>query len=312
MLDLSLISNLAITGANGFVGKSVIETISGLPIENRPKKITLITRQGLNFQLERDISNRTTLVSHDLGTPWNFTGEISHLLNLAADGSNNPYSHAAAIQFEAISRNLITWLSKLNSSPRIFHASSGACFGSNPVNQGEMQSTDKELFISNRLKVERLLLENASKLGFELSVGRLFSFSGRNILPKKQYALSNFISTALNSGQINISGDPSTLRSYLHQDAMSEWILKALQTKNLYVDLQIGSDNAVTIRELAEFVAENTSADVQYASFPTPGDIYIPVNYETRIKLGVEEGLNWKAAVLEMITEARKSKNDAK
>jgi hypothetical protein len=57
----------------------------------------------------------------------------------------------------------------------------------------------------------------------------------------------------------------------------------------------------VTIRELAEFVAEETSAKIYFPIEPHHGEIYLPDNQETKDKLGVIEGVNWEIAVQEMI-----------
>lgn len=305
-LDLSHIDNLAITGANGFVGRSIVEYIGKLPFKNLPRRLTLITRQGLNFELPPNLVDLSEIVSHDLTHPWNFSSNITHFLNLAADGSKDPYSDEASIQFTTISKNLVNWIKGASTSIRVFHASSGACYGIKPVNKKFPPLNNKDKFIKSRLDVENHLIENSSKIGFELCIGRLFSFSGRHIIAKPQYALSGFISSAITSGQIYVTGDSQTQRSYLHQDSMSNWILNAIVSQENSIDLQIGSSEAVTIQELAEYVAENTNASVEYTPFPMAGDIYIPDNRETRIKLGVNEGMHWKEAVLEMISEARK------
>ena len=89
---------------------------------------------------------------------------------------------------------------------------------------------------------------------------------------------------------------------------MSEWILRATTAVPDSI-LQIGSNEAVTILQLAEYISQKTGAEVEFYKEPSGGDIYIPDNTDTRIKLGVEEGKNWKEAVLEMIAEARKIYN---
>ena len=306
MLDLSGVENLAITGANGFVGKSIAELISTLPCERLPQRVSFITRNGINFQLEEKIKERSIEVIQDLSQSWNFQEKVSHFLNLAADGSRQPYSIEACLTFTQISENLIHWLKQADNEVHVFHASSGACIGQQLLTGHNPTTNPKEIFTQNRIEVENNLIQHISEMAHTLSIGRLFSFSGKNILEKSQYALPNFINSAVRTNQIHITGDPFTLRSYLHQEAMSDWILRALINPVAYTDLQIGSNQAVTLMELAEFVAEKTEASVEYSANPMKGDIYIPDNKDTRIKLGVEEGLSWKVAVHEMINEARK------
>jgi nucleoside-diphosphate-sugar epimerase len=302
--DFSHFDNLAITGANGFVGRSVVEFLGTLAPENLPNQITLITRHGLNFQLPKNLIEISKSSLQDLTLPWQIPGDVSQLLNLAADGSKDPYSEGACVQFETISRNLVDWVQKSETPKKIFHASSGACFGQYPIDPNNPPTDSKVLFKKNRVEVEEYLIDSSQKVGFELSIGRLFSFSGKNLLSKRQYALSSFVDSAVGKGKIIVLGNPLTQRSYLHQSSMSEWILKSLVTQESYMDLEIGSNEAVTIEELAEFIAGETNASVEYSTFPPSGDIYVPNNKNTRIKLGVDEGLHWKEAVVEMISEA--------
>jgi nucleoside-diphosphate-sugar epimerase len=160
-------------------------------------------------------------------------------------------------------------------------------------------------FVENRIQAESDLIQAAERFGFELSIGRLYTFSGKYLTQKKQYAISEFVSSASRSKIINVKGDPDTVRSYLHQEHMAKWIIKALICKEEHFDLQIGSNYSVTIRELAEYVAEETGSDITYSASPAPKDVYLPTNDETRFILGVEEGKNWKIAVNEMLDEVR-------
>jgi nucleoside-diphosphate-sugar epimerase len=306
MIDLSGVGSLLITGTNGFVGRSIIDQIAKLETQHLPHEILLVTRQGIDFDVPTNLNSRIKILNQDLTQNWKFDYEVSHIINLAADGSRSPYSEAANNTFTSIVANLVAWISTCQEFPRVFHASSGACSGYKPINQAIKATNPKSSFAQNRLEAESTL-KNASKfIGFELSIGRLFTFSGIHLLQKGQYAVSDFIKSAITTNSIKVSGDPNTVRSYLHQDAMAEWILQALVWHEPDTSLEIGSSHKVTIRELAEFIAQETSASVSFAEAPHGGDVYLPNNQETRDKLGVTEGKNWDLAVKEMINVERK------
>ena len=308
MINLSAVESLLITGTNGFVGRSIIDQISKVDSQQLPNELLLVTRKGLDFELPVNLRGITTVLDHDLTQKWKFDKKVSHVINLAADGSKSPYSTAANDTFTSIVSNLVTWISTFQKSPRIFHASSGACSGFRPVSNSFEASNTKSSFSRNRLEAELTLKKASSEFGFELSIGRLFTFSGVHLLGKGQYAISDFIKSAITTKAIKISGDPNTVRSYLHQDAMANWILQALVCKQPHTNLEIGSNEMVTIRELAEFVAQETSAAISFPTEPHHGDVYLPNNQETKDKLGVIEGVNWKIAVQEMINfEGKKS-----
>lgn len=308
MINLSAVESLLITGTNGFVGRSIIDQISKVDSQHLPNELLLVTRKGLDFELPLNLRGVSTVLDQDLTQKWKFDKKVSHVINLAADGSKSPYSTAANDTFTSIVTNLVSWISTFQKSPRIFHASSGACSGFRPISNSSEASNTKSSFSQNRLEAELILKKASSDFGFELSIGRLFTFSGVHLLKKGQYAISDFIKSAIATNAIKISGDPNTVRSYLHQDAMANWILQALVCKQPHTNLEIGSSESVTLRELAEFIAQETSAVISFPTEPNHGDVYLPNNQETKDKLGVIEGVNWKIAVQEMINfEGKKS-----
>jgi len=306
MFDLSEVDSLLITGANGFVGRSIIDQIAKLDPQHLPNELLLATRKGLDFDLPTNLMPITMVLNQDLTQKWKFDKEVSHIINLAAKGSGSPYSDKANENFTSIVSNLISWVSTFKKSLRIFHASSGACSGFKPINLVSKTVNTKSSFAQNRLQAEESLIKASSDLGFELSIGRLFTFSGIHLLKRRQYAIVDFIKSAIESNSINITGDPNTVRSYLHQDELANWILAALVCKNPHTNLEIGSSDRVKIKELAEFIAQETSARLTFPKEPYKGDVYLPNNQETKYKLGVVEGTSWKLAVAEMIKAERK------
>ena len=305
MLSLNQVRSLMITGASGFVGRSVIDYLSKLPQEKLPLEILLVTQNGIPFPLARNIKTITKIIKSDLRQPWSIDFQPTHVINLAADGSFAPYSAEANRDFELIVRNLISWISDCTEKPRLFHASSGACtqYESNLLNEGILSQRYK--FAKDRKNVEEILESASKSLRFDLSVARLFSFSGIHLLKRRQYAISDFVNSAFLENRIYIKGNPNTIRSYLHQESMAECILAALISVDVNTNLQIGSQSPVTLHDLATYVSEITHAIVSYSKNPPLADTYLPNNLDTRTKLGVEEGKSWEIAVEEMVNEMR-------
>jgi nucleoside-diphosphate-sugar epimerase len=312
MLNLQTVDSILITGSNGFVGRSVVEYLGKLDKSLLPREVILVTRDGLAYKIPENLIPLSRIIEQDLLTDWQFDANPTHIINLAADGSRAPYSHESSDSYVHLNENLVDWISRQEREMKIFHASSGACFGYKPLAPGSESVDTKKIFIQSRIKVEDNLREFSSRQKFPLSIGRMFSFTGTNLLSKNQYAVTTFIKSALSRNRVEVLGDPLTVRSYMHQDSMSEWILAALAASELDSCHQIGSNEAVTIGQLAEFIALETGAEIDYSKEPSSGDIYIPDNTETRIKLGVEEGKGWEEAVLEMIAEARLLNNATK
>ena len=166
MLDLSAINSLLITGTNGFVGRSLIDQIASLNRDSLPGRLMLLTRHGLEFDLPVNLSEISIVLERDLTKDWMLNQEVSHLINLAADGSKSPYSPEASKNFSSIVSNLVSCISTFQNLPRVFHASSGACFGYLPINADKEFSNPKTNFVQNRLQAELDLKRASDNFGF--------------------------------------------------------------------------------------------------------------------------------------------------
>ena len=301
---ITLMKNLLITGASGFVGRSVVDYISSIPKDQRPESITLVSRTVI-VDLDKQVMNDLNLkyVQADLLNEWSFDSSFTHVLQLAADGSELAYSEKAAEDFVKFTQRLIEWCETLASKPVVVHASSGACFGYFPLGSSNdsAKNWSKLRFVEGRLEAEHLLQSANRREIFDLRIARLFSFIGSHIRGKIHYAVPSFISMAKTSGIIRLTGDPMTVRSYLSALEMSQWIVAALNANSGLPLLSIGSSVPVRMFDLAEFVAEQFSAKVEVESHEIAGDRYVADNQITKTALGVDEAISWKRAIVELI-----------
>jgi len=316
---MNQIEALLITGSNGFVGRSFLNFLETLPTGDLPLQICLVSRTG-KFPEIRSLHLKTEVffVTSDLEQPWEFSFPATHIAHFAADGSTNAYSMEASQKFLRIIGNLEDWIVALN-CPTIFLASSGACFGYVPLNsdanlsvrgindfsRGIEISDKKAPLIQSRIQAEDslLLLESLGKI--DLRIGRLFSFIGNSLFNKPQYAVNSFVNMALSSSKIEVLGDPSTIRSYLSEYDMADWIYRSLCQKITSNYLAIGSANPVTILELANEVSAQTGAKVLLPKSFEPGDIYVANSMETQKLLNVAETISWQNALERYITFSR-------
>ena len=302
-----MFESLLITGANGFVGQSVLDQIVSLPEGQRPRGITVATRREfpkINWFISQGLNINSVIA--DLIEPWKFNRDFSHVIQLAADGSSNAYSDASSRDFVKISEQLIQWCQLSKNPIEVFHASSGACFGYQALNKVQSSPIDwnKENFVNGRLQAERMLKDAQDDGNLNLRIGRLYSFLGRHIATKTQYAAPSFAIMAKRDGVVRITGNPATVRSYLDASDMSDWILKSLINANCKNPLSIGSSTEVTILELAHEIARLIGVEVKIESNSTQPDRYVADNEETKVTLGVQETKTWKESVLEFIVNS--------
>ena len=307
-------SDLVITGANGFVGTSFLEFLSTLDDHQLPKNIYLIGRSEYfkNNQTLEKLRTNTVYLKADLTKEWDFEIQRANLINLAADGSATSYSDEACESFIQIGKNMVNWVTR-NSVSALFHASSGAVTSSyRPLSSDSFlgrSTTSKVNFIESRKFVEKLLNDCSKKDLAKIKVARLFSFIGPNILEKKQYAVSSFIHQAVSNREIDVLGNPKSIRSYLNHKDLSRTIHDCLSGTERFMNFSIGSTDEITMAELAEFIASETNSSVKYSNIDAPGDYYA-VELESEIdKLATKETVNWQESIRECLRFAKENCN---
>ena len=291
--------SLLITGAFGFVGKSYLDWLIEQPREQIPKKIALVSQRKQTIDTRfSEIGIQVINIQANLTKDWKFEFEPSHVLNLAADGSKNAYTEEAGSRYFLLNKILIKWLEQ-KSVETLFHASSGACnYGSNDSSLGTFSRLNLKLtnFVEHRLRVESEIIENAKVKN--LVVARLFTFTGKHILEKIQYAVADFLKSAITNKTIVLKGNPNTIRSYLSSSDLAEWIncSLSLQSQNREL-LQIGSEYPITLIELAKYISKLTDSNIIIEPNNQEKEIYLPNVSATRMSLGVSEKLDWKEQI---------------
>jgi len=289
---------LLITGSNGFIGQSFLNYLEKLPIKDLPKKIILVNRNQ-SLPVSDKIRNHAQVISTtmDLTEKWKFDEEVSHVLNFAGDGSGNAYTARAAQSFIKICKNLAVWAA--SSKPKaIVHASSGACFYSGSENENFLSKSN---LIFSRLEGEKILARLNAEHEVRVVAARLFTFIGPNMLAKQQYAASIFIRNSMLNKVVNVTGNPNTIRSYMHESTMSNWLANCILNEEIRGIVTIGSSNPVTIRELAEFISHRTKAKIVFGNSKIEPSVYIPNNESIFKTLGLSEGPNWQESIIECI-----------
>ena len=304
------IDTLLLTGSTGFVGQSFLNFLETIPRRHLPSKLILISRHnsiGRKYSFENEIE--VLKIESDLRKPWGFEYKVSHILNLAADGSSNSYTNEAGMDFVKIGRNLSCWIKSWK--PKVVvHASSGACFGIKAIGETKnILTQDKSVFIKSRLESEECISISCKESEIRNVIARLFTFIGPELLNKKQYAVSSFINDAVLKNSINITGNKNTVRSYMNESTMSMWLYNCLVNSQVKNMISIGSSIPVTIESLAKFISKETGASINYVNSDAPGDYYVANNTTEKQILKVTEGVDWQQSVRQCIEllESRKS-----
>jgi dTDP-glucose 4,6-dehydratase len=137
------------------------------------------------------------------------------------------------------------------------------------------------------------------QFGFDALIARLFAFVGPH-LPLEGYAVGNFIRDALNGLGIRIESDGSTVRSYLYGADMALWLWTILLSGDSLRPYNVGSEGAITVRDLGVKVAAAAAkkASVEVLGRPgVPATRYVPDTTRAQTELGLREHVSLEEAL---------------
>jgi dTDP-glucose 4,6-dehydratase len=129
--------------------------------------------------------------------------------------------------------------------------------------------------------------------GLRIKIARLFSFAGEHLPLDDQRAFGNLVRDAVAGEAVTLQGDGSAVRSYLYGADLALWLLAVLTAGAPLRPYNVGSDNAISLRQLATRVAAHLSpGEVLPVRCGSPGaatsSAYVPQIGRARRELGVE------------------------
>lgn len=180
-----------------------------------------------------------------------------------------------------------------NNVARVLFASSGAVYNEHPTPYGE----DK-----------RYWEHECHKSGADCVIARLFTFCGAGL--KDNFAVTNFIRDAETSNEIHVRGDGRAVRSYLYGEDLGRWLWAILLRGRAGEAYDVGSDQRVSILDLAREVACNYLPEpdiiIENKITQEPAPFYVPRTADkTRRELGVRQEIGFSEAIRRSIEDYR-------
>lgn len=305
---------ILITGGTGFFGKSVLDFL--LDIGLFEIDITILTRDPRAFINTYKDFNKFKRVKLIAGSIEVFRAEAVHyssILHFAAPASaalnlSDPMLMANII-IEG-TKNVLEYAAK-HDVKKVLFASSGAVYGRQP----EILSHVPEIYPGAPLVnlpnaaygeakryAEMLGCAYARKYGFQFKIARCFAFVGPHLDRTGSFAIGNFIRDAINNKEIMISGDGSPMRSFLYADDLAAWLLKILFSGKNLEPYNVGSDQHLSISQLATTVRNVLSPGTgivtkQKLNPLKPLERYVPDITKAKDELGLDVWTNLENAI---------------
>ncbi|HEX2100390.1 MAG TPA: NAD-dependent epimerase/dehydratase family protein, partial [Candidatus Synoicihabitans sp.] len=138
--------------------------------------------------------------------------------------------------------------------------------------------------------------------GLNVVVARCFTFLGPGMPLAGKFAAGNFLADALGGRDIVIRGDGTAVRSYLYASDLAIWLWRLLLEGPAGRAFNVGAEEAVSLRELAEIVREEVAPQVAVRVLGEKGpsgvaDVYVPRTAKAREELGLRATVSLREAV---------------
>ena len=185
----------------------------------------------------------------------------------------------------------------------LLFTSSGAVYGPRTSLSCEEDScAPTTAYGKGKLAAEKLLVDS----GLDVKIARCFAFVGQYLNRGIQYAVGNFMQNCIDGKPIVINGDGTPLRSYLYADDLVEWLFAILERGENGRPYNVGSDRALSIRELAETVRAvlGSKSDVVVKGTQATGakpSVYVPIVDRAARELDLKAKVGLEKAILQSI-----------
>ena len=302
-------NHILLTGGTGFFGKALLRYWAAQEqVDRSAPHVTLLSRDP-----DRFAGQYPTRVAHpwlrmhrgDISDPRTLPSDtpFTHILHAAADSTFGPQLTPLKRYDQIVNgtRNLLD-LAVACGAQRLLLTSSGAVYGVQPPHLVQIpedwHGIPDPLNPANAYGVAKRAAEHLCALygqthGIRTVIARCFAFVGPDLPMEVHFAIGNFIRDALWRDEITVSGDGSPLRSYLDQQDLAQWLLTLLEHGAAGQAYNVGSDQALSIAELAhlvrDIVAPNKKVHIHRATNESNGrNIYVPSIQKARNELALE------------------------
>jgi nucleoside-diphosphate-sugar epimerase len=268
--DLERLSEqrLLITGGTGFIGKWLLYTLREAELVlNTRYVLTIVSRSPENFlnqhQAFRDRVH-WNWVSGDIKT-CALPERVDQVFHGATEASaalneNNPFEMIDTITLGT--RRLLRWCGETGVK-KLFYLSSGAVYGQQPVALSYLPETylggpncldPKQAYAEAKRLAELECCIVAKQSSLKIPIARIFALTGAFLPLNAHFAMGNFIDDALHGRDIVIEGDGRPYRSYLYAADLITWLLAIWNRGQSQTAYNVGSDQALSIADLAQEV----------------------------------------------------------
>lgn len=308
-----------ITGGTGFFGKWLLHSfIHANDTLNLKAHAYVLTRFPQQFRHIMPLLTQHPAIHLHEGDVTNFefpTGEFSHLIHAGTSASAALNQENPCTMFDTIvlgMKRMLEFSSQCKATKLLF-TSSGAVYGSQPPGLTHLpeegfwsESVSENAYARGKRLAEHMVL-NAASRQLSVKIARGFAFVGPYLPLTLHYAIGNFLYDAKNSKTIKVKGDGLSVRSYLYAADLMIWLWTILFKGQSCRPYNVGSDKAISTRELAACIAQkcNPKKPVEIQCAPIVGSMshYVPSIERAKTELNLDVWVDLDKAIERCMSE---------
>lgn len=293
-----------ITGGGGFFGTWLVESFlwanERLDLHSQ---VMVLTRDSKAFARRRP----NLLASGDLKIwvgeidefdipPGRFASVIhTATARYSQDGS---FDRLAAYHKDVRGTDRVLELATHAGARNFLFTSSGAAYGPQPTSithvpeeyLGAPSTEDTTAGYGHAKRASEVLAAMAAaRNGFKASIARAFTFVGPYLALDANFAVGNFLRSAMLGETVVIQGDGSPHRSHLYAADLAIWLWTILFRGAAGRIYNVGSDRSMSIAELAHRVVSAVRPSTEIRICRAPDPLVPPKRYVPSIRRAAEE-----------------------
>ena len=308
-----------LTGGTGFFGTWLVESLCWAvdKLGIRPQ-VTLLTRNPAAFATKAPHLAEHPAVRLYQGDIRDFSfprERFPYVIHAATEATAFSHPGNAWYMWDSIVQGTQRVLEFTRSceAERLLLTSSGAVYGRQPSVMTHvpenfsgaplLEPTERVAYAEGKRAAETMAALWGTQHDVICPIARCFAFVGPHLPLDQHFAVGNFMGNLLRDEPIQINGDGTPHRSYLHAADLAIWLWTILLCGEHARTYNVGSDESVSIEELARTlcrVAWKSEHPIEIAGVPVPGMLperYVPDTSRAREELGLDVFIPLEAAL---------------
>jgi dTDP-glucose 4,6-dehydratase len=313
---------LFITGGTGFFGRWLLESFAYINDRLRLQaRAMLLSRDPTAWAHRMPHLADHPAIDFVTGDVRNFAfphGTFSHIIHAATDASSRLNQHAPTVMFDTIvagTRRTLDFALACGATTML-QVSSGAVYGPQPPELSHMSEDYRgapdvmattAAYGEGKRAAELHCAAYHRQHGLDVRVARCFAFVGAGLPLDAHFAVGNFLRDALHERPVEVASDGRTVRSYLYAADLAIWLWTILFRGAPCRPYNAGSDQAVSILDVATTVASLPPQPLAVRHGPRSAASGLPPRYvpsieRARRELGLEVRVPLETALRRTLT----------